>query len=217
LRKKPGAPYNPFFLIPFIVWVIVGGLLLLLFSNKDLFLAINTHYNDTADAFFYYATWMGEGWVIVIVLAGLLLIPRYRNWWYFLTASLCNLIPFFIQQILKVMFNSPRPFKYFHNAPWIHYLYKWPYLSDRSFPSGHSEGAFSFFCFLSLLLPAKYRVIGVIFFLLALSVCYSRIYLAAHFFADVYAGSILGAVTTSLIFVVMNKYKESFFTKRNTV
>ena len=97
--KERGEPYNPFFLIPFIVWVFVGGLLLLLFSNKELFFAINTHYNDAADTLFYYATWMGEGWVIVTVLAGLLLIPRFHNWWYFLTASLCNLIPFFIQQL----------------------------------------------------------------------------------------------------------------------
>jgi len=198
------------------VWVVVGGMLLLVFDSKALFFAINTHYNDTADTLFYYATWMGEGNVIVTVLVALLLSPRFRNWWYVLTALFCNLIPFFLQQILKVVFSTPRPFKYFHNASWIHYLYKWPYLSDKGFPSGHSEGAFSFFCFLSLLLPARYRAFGLIFFLLALFVCYSRIYLTAHFFADVYAGSIIGAAMTLLIFYIMNKYREAFFVKRNT-
>lgn len=188
--------------------------MLSIFTAKQLFFAVNTTYSDSADTLFYYATYMGDGAVIIPILFVLLLIPRFRNWWYFLTALLCNLIPFFVQQILKAEFNSPRPFKYFHNAPWIHYLYQWPYLSDRSFPSGHSAGAFSFFCFLSLLLPGKYSAWGFVFFLLAISVCYSRIYLTAHFFADVYAGSIIGAVTTSVIFVVMNKYRDAF-TKRD--
>ena len=62
----------------------------------------------------------------------------------------------------------------------------------------------------------KYNKWGLLFFLLALSVCYSRLYLAAHFFDDVYAGSIVGAVTTTLIFSVMNKYKDRFF-KKDTV
>ncbi len=185
---------------------------MLLFTKQALFSAVNSHYNDTADTLMYYITWMGQGEMIITVLLALLLIPRFRNWWYFLTALLCNLIPFFIQQMLKIVFDSPRPFKYFHNAPWIHYLYKWPYLSDRSFPSGHSAGAFSFFCFLTLLLPSKYRAAGLIFFLLGLAVCYSRLYLTAHFFEDVYAGSIIGTVSTALIFLVMDKYKGRFFT-----
>jgi len=150
------------------------------------------------------------------VLLGLLLLRRFRNWWYFFTALLCNIIPFFIQQALKTLCDSPRPFKYFHYGTWIHHLYKWPYLTDRSFPSGHSAGAFSLFCFLAFLLPARYRAAGFFFFLLALSVCYSRLYLAAHFFADVYAGSIIGTVITTLMFFVMNKYKDAFFVKSNT-
>jgi membrane-associated phospholipid phosphatase len=90
----------------------------------------------------------------------------------------------------------------------MHYRPEWPVLLERSFPSGHSEGAFSFLCFLSLLLPYRYNKLGILFFLLALTVCYSRIYLAAHFFEDVYAGSIIGTVATTLIFSFMVRYKK---------
>jgi membrane-associated phospholipid phosphatase len=37
---------------------------------------------------------------------------------------------------------------------------------------------------------------------------YSRMYLAAHFFLDVYVGSILGTVFTTVIFAMMNKYRQ---------
>lgn len=156
----------------------------------------------------YYLTWIGQGSVIIPVLALIMLIPAFRNLWYFFTALLCNIIPFFLEQLLKSLFHHPRPHLLYYDRPWIHSLPHWPYLLDRSFPSGHSEGAFSFLCFLSLLLPPRYNKMGFVFFVLALAVCYSRIYLAAHFFEDVYAGSIIGAVTTTLIFSYMARFRK---------
>jgi len=93
--------------------------------------------------------------------------------------------------------------------------YKFP-SNERICVMGHSTGAFSFFCFLSLILTARYKAFGLLFFLLALSVCYSRMYLAAHFFDDVYAGSILGTTLTMLMFSIMNQYKSKFFKKNLT-
>jgi membrane-associated phospholipid phosphatase len=210
LLNKQDISYNPFFFVPFILWVVAGSILLAQFSGKDLFFAVNTHYNDTLDNLMYHISWMGEGQIIIAVLIGLLIVPRFRNWWYFFTALFCNIIPFFIQQLLKMTFKSPRPLNYFHHAEWIHWNNKWPYLTENSFPSGHSAGAFSFFCFLALLMPKRYQPLGLLFFLLALSVCYSRIYLTAHFFADVYSGSILGTVITTTIFIIMTMYKSRF-------
>jgi membrane-associated phospholipid phosphatase len=194
-------------------WVIAGGILLIIVSRRDIFFTINTHYSDIADTIMYYTTWLGEGSVIITVLFALLFTPRFRNLWYVITALLCNIIPFFIQHGLKLFFHFPRPRLLFYDRLWMHYLPDWPKLLQNSFPSGHSVGAFSFFCFLSLLLTAKYRKFGIVFFLLALSVCYSRIYLAAHFFEDVYAGSILGVSITTIIYSIMYKYKDRFFTK----
>jgi membrane-associated phospholipid phosphatase len=196
--------------------VVAGGIALMVFSRQVLFATVNTHYTDIADTVMYYITCMGQVEVIIPVLLLVFFIPAYRNWWYIISALLCNLVPLLIQQMLKVYFSHPRPLFYFKHAKWIHFLHSWPELLQWSFPSGHSEGAFSFFCFLSLLLPAKYNKLGFLFFLLALSVCYSRLYLAAHFFDDVYAGSIVGTVVTTLVFAVMNKYKDHFYRKSNT-
>jgi len=190
--------------------MIMGGILLKTFTNRDLFFAINSRYNDVADSLMYYTTMIGQGEIIVVVLLGLMHLPRFRNWWYFVTAVLCNLVPFFIQQWLKVVFNSPRPLNYFHHADWMHWNSRWPYLTEHSFPSGHTAGAFSFFCFLTLLLPPKSQPWGLLFFILAAAVGYSRIYLTAHFFADVYAGSVLGTILTTAIFVIMDRYRNQW-------
>jgi len=215
LLKKSPISYNPYFLLPFLVWVIAGGILLFAFSRQVLFFSVNTHYSDIADWFMYYATWLGQAEIIVPILFVLMLIPRFRNWWYFTTALLCNVVPFLVQHFIKEWLNHPRPRLLFRGIPGMHYLPQWPELLHTSFPSGHSEGAFSFFCFLSLILTTRYRKAGILFFLLALTVCYSRIYLTAHFFDDVYVGSIIGTLGTMLVFSIMEKYKGSFFKKKD--
>ena len=211
LPKRSQISYNPYFLFPFFTWVVAGGLLLVCCNKKELFDMANSHYNEVTDSFMYYITMMGQAEVIIPVLALVMLVPAYRNMWYFVTATVSNVIPLLLQQLLKSFFDFPRPLKYFHNPSWAHVMPDWPHLYSRSFPSGHSEGAFSFFCFLSLLLPRRYQPFGLLFFVLGLLVCYSRIYLAAHFFEDVYVGSIIGALITMFIFTVMNKYKGLFF------
>ena len=147
LRKRHFL-YNPFFLIPFLAWVITGGILLLNYSAKDLFFYINQNHNPAADTVMYYTTWMGEGYFIIGVLLFLMALPWFRNWWYFFTALFCNIIPFFILQMIKSYYDAPRPINYFNHAAWIHLSKGWPELLYRGYPSGHSEGAFCFFCFL---------------------------------------------------------------------
>ena len=154
--------------------------------------------------------------MIIILLLLLFAIERFRTVWFFLTALLSSVIPLGIQQFLKEYFKAPRPHSYFNDNVAMHFLPTWPSLVNNSFPSGHSEGAFSFFCFVSLLLPEKHARVGFLFFLLALSVCYSRIYLTAHFFEDVYAGSIIGCIVTTVVFSIMTKYKDLYPLKKGT-
>jgi membrane-associated phospholipid phosphatase len=190
-----------------LAWVLVGGVLLLCFNKTQLFAPVNMYHNGMADVLMYYITFMGQPEVIIPGLLALMLVPQFRTKWYFIIALTSNIAPFFMQQIIKRMFHAPRPLTYFHRAAWLHHLPNWPELLRDSFPSGHSQGAFSFFCFLSLLLPKKYRWVGIMLFILAISVCYSRMYLAAHFFKDVYVGSIIGGVTTTILYSLMQGEK----------
>jgi membrane-associated phospholipid phosphatase len=206
---------NPYFAIPFLLWVLTGGIFWYLYSKKDLFAFFNTHHNPTSDTLMYNITWMGQAQIIVPVLLLVMALPRYRNWWYLLLALACNVAPFLIAQIIKSALDWPRPLNLYNHAPWIHISPDWPEFLSRSFPSGHSQAAFSMFCFLSLLLIPEYLGFGALFFVLAFSVAISRMYLAAHFFSDVYAGSILGTIVTIVVYDVMHYYRERYVNRKN--
>jgi membrane-associated phospholipid phosphatase len=88
---------------------------------------------------------------------------------------------------------------------------------ERSFPSGHTCGAFSLYCLLSMLLVPKYKWLGMVCFIFAISTAYSRIYLAAHFFEDVYAGSIIGTCIATGVVTAMNSIAPYFFKRPKTL
>jgi len=192
--------------VPFLLWLAVGGVLQCLYTKEVLFASINGHYSSLMNQLMYYTTELGTAQVIIPVLLLPMLFRQYRTSWYFALASACNVAPFLVLQLLKSTFASPRPMYYYEHTTWVHIMPDWDRLFERSYPSGHSEGAFSLFCFLSLLLPGKYRFVGVLFFVLAAAVAYSRVYLTAHFFEDVYTGSIIGVVMTMVAYILMNKY-----------
>lgn len=210
MKIKFNISYNLYFLLPFAAWVLSGGVLLSYFDKETLFKFFNSRHSAFADTLLPFITMLGEGWFITLVLVSLMLVSVYRSWAYFVLALLSTALPSLVTQLLKSNFAAPRPLKYFSGVDWIHILPHWPRLMERSFPSGHSCGAFGLFCLLALLLPRKYQPLGIVFFLLALLVAISRIYLAAHFFEDIYAGSILGVIFTLFAVITMKRFQHIF-------
>lgn len=178
-----------------------------LYGKVALFTYINGHYTPLLNEVMYRVTYMGTAQFIVpMLLLPMLLSRKLRNKWYLLLALASSVAPFLLLHLLKETFGLPRPMHYFEHTRWVHILPHWDRLFDNSFPSGHSEGAFSLFCFMAMLLPYKYRAAGLLFFIAALAVGYSRVYLTAHFFEDVYAGSIVGVTATMAAYMVTDKY-----------
>ena len=212
----PHTTYNRWFLVPFLVWVILGGAALLIFDRQTLFAIVNTNHTPILDTLMAWITRMGEGVFGVIVLALLLFRKAFRNWWYFSAALLCNLVPALLTQYIKSAVNAPRPLNVFKEADWIHHMPEWERLFERSFPSGHTCAGFSLFCFLAFTLPPKYKWLGIPCFIMAMLVGYSRVYLAAHFVLDVYVGSIIGVFFTILVLAVMRRYPQYFYKRRKT-
>jgi membrane-associated phospholipid phosphatase len=204
--------YNPWFIIPFLLWVLIAGILLMIYDRQVLFSTVNMHHTYFLNVLMSKATELGNGWGIVIVLCSMLVFKSCRNWWYVIAALVCNAVPGIVIQVLKDIFDAPRPLEYFRSAPWIHIEEGWERLYERSFPSGHAAGGFSLFCFLSLILPRKHAWIGLPFFFMALLICYTRLYLGAHFFADVFAGSIVGTTVTRFCFAILRRFSNWSFT-----
>lgn len=190
---------NKYFFVSYSVFLIAGILIFLLIPFGDDVIFINGIHTDFFDVFFVWATFVGDGLFYLIVLLPLALFKiRY---------SLIGFISFIssglVAQILKRLFDAPRPKLFFGNAEFLHFVSSIEVYSHNSFPSGHSATAFSLFLLLSILVPNK--KLGILFLICAVIVGISRIYLLQHFLIDVVGGSIAGIALTLLVAVFFQK------------
>jgi len=179
--------YKAFF-IPYFLFVLIFSVLILSNSKADLHLWMTSFNTPAADVFFHYYTLVGD-WVPFAV-AGLLLFYNYRITLFILVSQLlCGIF----STIIKHLWNEPRPILYFQqHFPTIqlHRVLNEHLSSLHSFPSGHTITAFAFF--FTLALYTKKPSLHFLYFMFALLVGLSRIYLSQHFAVDVLAGSFVG-------------------------
>jgi membrane-associated phospholipid phosphatase len=194
---------NILFLLPYFIFLLIGGIVLLNNTKASLHLTINSFHTDFLDFLFYYATYLGDGLVAILAVIILLLIKyRYAVFVGF-SYSLSSL---FTQLLKHTLFDDAvRPKKFFEG---IHDVYFVPGVDNymyNSFPSGHATTAFSLYFALALII--KNSKIKFLLFIMALLVSYSRIYLSQHFFGDVYAGSVIGVSFTFIVYAGLQKSK----------
>lgn len=179
-----------YFLIPFLIVMITGFSLMLVFSKTELFLLINNKHNLFFDQFFKLNTWLGDGWMTITVVFGMLFF-KYR---YAVLTALAYAYTSLAVQILKRLFNAPRPIKFFEDIAPIRTIDGYAIHEWNSFPSGHSASAFTLAVVLSYILPYKHS--HWILIPLAVLTAFSRVYLAQHFMEDIIAGSLIAVVMT---------------------
>jgi membrane-associated phospholipid phosphatase len=161
------------------------------------------------DTFFKWWTLLGEAYPFFIVV--LFFIFKNDNIKSLQTAvtGIVLLVPI---HLFKEYFAHDRPAKVLETLGLsAHFKYVDGYEILRganSFPSGHTAGAFAIFTLLALYFP-KNRTSTIFFFVTAVLVGISRIYLAAHFPEDILFGSAIGVFTAIGLFYFFDKKLEN--------
>ena len=180
----------------------IGVILLLLLYNKDIsHIAINKHHTLFLDSFFKIITYLGSGWMILVLFVIFLFIS-YRL---ALMLAISNLLITIVVQLLKniVFSGSFRPKAYFEGIYELYFIPGVQVHSMHSFPSGHSATAFSISFFLSLVSDKPiWKFLTAIF---AILTAFSRVYLSQHFMEDVLLGSAIGLLLSFLVFFYFEK------------
>jgi membrane-associated phospholipid phosphatase len=191
-----------YFLIFYSFLLIIGSLPFIFSTDESISLWVNKHHNATLDLLFKYTTFLGDGLFYGIALAPMLL-SKVR---WSIAAFISYLFTGMIAQILKHLFEMPRPRHFFAGLD-LNFVDGVTLYSNFSFPSGHTTSAFSLFLILSFLLPKDW--LNIFFLLLAVMVGLSRVYLMQHFYIDIYFGSIIGVVFTIFVFYFFQKIKSN--------
>lgn len=139
-------------------------------------------------------TYLGEGGIIWIIFALILFCTKkYRKAGVAIVAALAVMMVL-NNIVIKELIARPRPFNL--DLDWWVAKYTYPDIVSRpsswSFPSGHSSSAFAsaFACAFA----TRKKSFGIIGFILAILMAFSRVYVEVHYFSDVVAGAIVGVI-----------------------
>lgn len=198
INKNKGFYYS------YLVFLMLGAGLQMCFNKSQIFLWINECYNSFFDSFFEIYTYLGDGLLFLAFCFLVLLFSSIRN--FFISISFYSITSLIAQFLKRIPFDkAPRPKLFFEEAgeP-IRLIENLDIHLVSSFPSGHTTAAFSLATYIAL--NSKNKKWGFVLFFLAALVGYSRMYLSQHFFADVYFGSMIGVIASTIIQWAFSRY-----------
>ena len=189
----------------------IFALLLVFTSHGDLVLRVNEKHSPFSDTLFKYWTHLGDG-VLLGILGLFLLCTSYFRCLLFLVGVAVQTV--FVHVFKQWLYaNEPRPKVFFSEiVDSLHFVEGVAVRGYDSFPSGHTTSGFFLFYFLISLV--KNEVLRLFFFVIAVGVGFSRIYLMQHFGRDVFFGSFFGILSVIFAYALMNKYQEKTNLKR---
>lgn len=195
---------NKNFFIGYFLLMIIAVFILVCYSKADGFILMNPLHSDFLNQIFIPLTYLGDG-IFVIVLGVVLFFLKKRFLGLMILSS--YLLSGIIAQVLKYFITEPRPSLYLEGTNYPYFIDEVTLRNFHSFPSGHTASAFALAAILSF--PVKNKSYSIFFLMMATSVGYSRMYLGQHFMDDVFAGSLIGILSS----VFCQVYFETYFKK----
>ncbi len=188
-----------------LAYVLAFSVLMFLTNHGDFVLWLNDRHTTFGDFFFRYWTHVGDGVLLGIVALYFLLTNLYRFYYMLIAIALQTVFVHIFKQWLFA--GEPRPKTFF--AEQLDHLNFVDGVNVRgfdSFPSGHTASAFTLaFVLISI---CKNKTLNVSFFIAAVLVGISRVYILQHFLRDIYIGSVFGVLAALLAWYIMKPYTD---------
>ncbi len=158
--------------------------------------------NPVMDRSMVFVTSLGNAGFLWIFIAFLLLCQkRYQKCGIAMLCAL-SLSTFLSDELLKPLVGRIRPNIKFPELPLLIKTIKTP-----SFPSGHSTAAFAS----ATVLYSYHKSAGILAYVVAALIAYSRLYLFVHYPTDVLGGILLGSITAYLIVKAIDRLYSCYF------
>jgi len=178
-------------------------LFLLLKGKEASFLVINQYNNPAFDRVFEYWTYLGDGIIWVPLFVYVLIFKR--EFFIAILASLiiCTVLTHFLKRV--VFPDEMRPIIVLGTEK-VRVIEGLHINTKNSFPSGHTSTAFTLALLMAYIVRGNFWV--YFFPIVAFFVGYSRVYLAQHFVTDVFAGMLIGILSSYLSLLVYEAFRK---------
>lgn len=151
--------------------------------------------NPFLDFFFEMITMLGEKNILIAGITWMFWnVDKKKGF----ILSFTLLFSLFLNAVLKISIHNSRPFEVIPEILGKRVQTATGY----SFPSGHTQGATTFYLALSLILKKRWIYITAI--VISLLVALSRIYLGVHWPVDVIGGLVAGAIVALIMFKILS-------------
>ncbi len=142
------------------------------------------------NAFFYYITYLGDGFVAIGILILIIVFNIRKGLYATLSYTLASLLSQFLKRF--VFYDVDRPMMLFQKQDdfTLQLVEGVDNHFHHSFPSGHATQAFAIF--ICLAFSSRNQLVKMMFFFIAALAAFSRVYLSQHWLNDIVAGSFIG-------------------------
>lgn len=200
---------NRAFFYPYGLFLLVGLGLITGIPRMELHELINQYHGDIADCYFKYVTMGGNGYLVAGV--GLVIfLFHFRKGMIILGSFLSSGL--IVQGLKHLVFDTvKRPSAYMEKGLQIHAIDGVDLHALFSFPSGHAASGFALA--LSLALIFRSHRMKFLFFLIGISIVFSRVYISQHFLMDVVVGSLISTICCVLIYQWISSLNNEWLNK----
>ncbi len=201
MKRLPNLRSCNWFFAGLLFLIFFGLLILMMYGKPGSFIFLNTYHPFLLNVFFINYTFIGDGIFALCLIA--LVLFYYKRKYQGIVLLLSFLISGLVAQVMKNIFNLPRPKLYFEAGQYLQYVDGVTLANHSSFPSGHTATAFAIATVFVLMMKNKKP--QVLILIAAALVGYSRIYLAQHFLLDIIVGALIGSGSGILsVYLAMN-------------